>query len=347
MANGWTHTDDQAKTGEDYRAVADERTQTLKSFWKRFAMSGLFVLAVVAVLLACLAWFASNNRVLATSAGLSAQADRYAVTVTGAAANDQVGYYERAERTDEEKKELAGLDTSDSMVVTLGSNLNNDTAGSIYPGARGQIALTVTPIASDLNDVTLTLSRVLKMKDGSTSNTATDSTAAGLVEGHVLFFTGKDTNGFYSGRVVDGTITIPRAQFCKDGSTATTEPVPVAIYWVWPEYFQNCVLTDHTNYYENLFALPTDADYLSLHESMNAPETKTKYFYGVAGGVSAANAPEVSASMSSAAMDTCTTLYNNADEYIGKTVQYIQLRITSEEKIASQEDEGQQGGGQQ
>ena len=33
MANGGTHIDDQAKTGEDYRAVADEHAQTLKSFW--------------------------------------------------------------------------------------------------------------------------------------------------------------------------------------------------------------------------------------------------------------------------------------------------------------------------
>lgn len=345
MAKGWVHTDDQAQTAEDYRATADEHAQTLKSFWKRFAVSGLLVLAVIAVLLACLAWFASNNRVLATSASLSAQADRYAVTVTGATGNDQVGYYERDDRTEEEKKELAGLDTSDSMVVTLASNLNNDTAGSIYPGARAQIELTVTPLASDLNGVTLTLSRVLKMKDGSTSNTADDATVSGLVEGHVLFFTQKDTNGFYSGRVADGTITIPKDRFCEEGSTATTKSVPVTIYWVWPEYFQNCVLAGYTNYYENLFATAGDADYGSLHESMNA--NKTKYFYGAAGETFAANAPTVSAGMSSSDMATCTTLYNNADEYIGKTVQYLQLRITSEEKAAPQEGAGQKDGGQQ
>ena len=74
-----------------------------------------------------------------------------------------MGYYERSERTPEEKYAIDGLDTTDAMTVTLGSNLNNETAGSLYPGARGKITFTVKPLVSDLDGVTISLSRLLKV----------------------------------------------------------------------------------------------------------------------------------------------------------------------------------------
>ena len=39
---------------EGYRAVADEHAQTLKDFWKRFMVSGLFVVAALVIIFACL-----------------------------------------------------------------------------------------------------------------------------------------------------------------------------------------------------------------------------------------------------------------------------------------------------
>lgn len=35
--------------------------RTLKDFWKDFLVSGLFVLAAIVAIFACLAWFAANN----------------------------------------------------------------------------------------------------------------------------------------------------------------------------------------------------------------------------------------------------------------------------------------------
>lgn len=327
----------QHKTAAEYRQAADEHVRTLKDFWKDFLVSGLFVLAAIVAIFACLAWFAANNRVSATGSTIGAKAGRYSLTATGEGEPDaHTGYYER---TDAEKQNITRLDTTDAMTVTLESNLNNESAGSLYPGARGKITFTVKPLVDDLNGVTINLSRVLKVtgnvvvEDGKTL-TSDAQTLLGLAKGHLLFFTSCQ-NGYYSGRVVDSKIRIDKSEFCKKGSSETTESKEVSLYWVWPEYFQNFVLTGNTNYYKNLFAAAGDAksDYGALQADMN--EHKTNYFYGAANGTSAANAPAVSSSMSFGDTAICSALYNNADEQIGNKVEYIQLRISAQEGVSS------------
>lgn len=330
----------QHKMAAEYRQAADEHVRTLKDFWKDFLVSGLFVLAAIVAIFACLAWFAANNRVSATGSTIGAKAGRYTLTAAGEGESGaHVGYYERSERTPEEKHAIDRLDTTDAMTVTLGSNLNNETAGSLYPGARGKITFTVKPLVSDLDGVTINLSRLLKVtgnvvvEDGKTL-TSDAQTLLGLAKGHLLFFTSCQ-NGYYSGRVVDSKIRIDKSEFCKKGSSETTESKEVSLYWVWPEYFQNFVLTGNTNYYKNLFAAAGDAksDYGALQADMN--EHKANYFYGAANGTSAANAPAVSSSMSFGDTAICSALYNNADEQIGNKVEYIQLRISAQEGVSS------------
>lgn len=327
----------QHMTAAEYRQAADEHVRTLKDFWKDFLVSGLFVLAAIVAIFACLAWFAANNRVSATGSTIAAKAARYSLTATGEGEPDaHTGYYER---TDAEKQNITRLDTTDAMTVTLESNLNNESAGSLYPGARGKITFTVKPLVDDLNGVTINLSRVLKVtgnvvvEDGKTL-TSDAQTLLGLAKGHLLFFTSCQ-NGYYSGRVVDSKIRIDKSVFCKKGSSETTESKEVSLYWVWPEYFQNFVLTGNTNYYKNLFAAAGDAksDYGALQADMNAH--KANYFYGAANGTSAANAPAVSSGMSFGDTAICSALYNNADEQIGNKVKYIQLRISAQEGVSS------------
>lgn len=329
----------QHMTAAEYRQAADEHVRTLKDFWKDFLVSGLFVLAAIVAIFACLAWFAANNRVSATGSTIGAKAARYSLTATGEGEPDaHTGYYER---TDAEKQNITRLDTTDAMTVTLGSNLNNESAGSLYPGARGKITFTVKPLVDDLNGVTINLSRVLKVtgnvvvEDGK-KLTSDAQTLLGLVKGHLLFFT-KCDNGYYSDRVINNQITIPKSKFCEDGKTTnpTKKSVPVTLYWVWPEYFQNFVLTGNTNYYKNLFAAAGDAksDYGALQADMNAH--KANYFYGTVSSVEAANAPAVSADMSFSDTAICSALYNNADEQIGNKAEYIQLRISAQEGVSS------------
>lgn len=315
----------QHKTAAEYRQAADEHVRTLKDFWKDFLVSGLFVLAAIVAIFACLAWFAANNRVSATGSTIGAKAERYTLTAEGEGESDaHVGYYERSERTDTEKQTIADLDTADAMTVTLTSNLNNETAGSLYPGARGQITFTVKPLTDNLGDITINLSRVLKAKgniykeaDGNLSDDA--SALLGLVKGHLLFFTNCD-NGYYSGRVANSKITIEKENFFEGESELTKRPFTFTLYWVWPEYFQNFVLTGNTNYYKNLFAAE-GKDYDALKTDVN--DNKTNYFYDPTSTVAVSDPYDN--------VDAYSSLYNNADEKIGNEVISIQLRITAQE----------------
>ena len=121
----------------------------------------------------------------------------------------------------------------------------------------------------------------------------------------------------------DGKITIPKSKFCIDEKTTnpTNQSVPVTLYWVWPEYFQNFVLTGNTNYYKNLFASAKDAGYAELKADVN--KNKATYFYGLSSAVADTD-PYTD-------MDAYSALYNNADEKIGNEVISIQLRITAQE----------------
>lgn len=324
----------QHKTAAEYRQAADEHVRTLKDFWKDFLVSGLFVLAAIVAIFACLAWFAANNRVSATGSTIGAKADRYTLTAAGEGESGaHVGYYER---TPEEKQTIAGLDTTDAMTVTLGSNLNNETAGSLYPGARGKITFTVTPHTDDLGDITINLSRVLKAKeniykeaDGTLSNDA--SALLSLVKGHLLFFT-SCKNGYYSGRVVDSKITIQKKEFCIGGNVAnpTNQSHTITLYWVWPEYFQNFVLTGNTNYYKNLFEAENEG-YGALKADVN--KNKATYFYDPSNGTAASDPHDNVDPYDN--VDAYSSLYNNADEKIGNEVISIQLRITAQEGTAN------------
>ena len=325
----------QHKTAAEYRQAADEHVRTLKDFWKDFLVSGLFVLAAIVAIFACLAWFAANNRVSATGSTIGAKADRYTLTAEGEGESGaHTGYYERTNNgavIGTGEKDASGkvdpkLDISDAMTVTLGSNLNNETAGSLYPGARGKITFTVTPRTDNLGDITINLSRVLKVKDNIYKEAdgnlpANASTLLNLVKGHLLFFTSCQ-NGYYSGRVENSQIKIPKSEFCEGKVTTkpTDKPVEITLYWVWPEYFQNFVLTGNTNYYKNLFAAEGE-DYGALKTDVN--ENKALYFYDPSSTVAVSDPY--------ANVDTCSALYNNADEKIGNEVISIQLRITAQE----------------
>ena len=338
------HIEAEPKTAEEYRQTADAHVQELKGFWKRFAVSGLFVIAVVVIILACLAWFAANNRVEATTSGLGAQGATFTMTAAGEGMDGaHVGYYERSERTNDEKAEIEGLSTVHSMTVTLNSNFNNNDAGGLYPGARGVITFTVTPLTTSLQGVTIDISRVLKLADDNVVNESVkggedngDNALLKLVKGHLLFFRGMD-DGYYSSRITDSKIVLSHEDFCEDGSGQATKPVTVNVYWVWPEYIQNFVLVGNANYYKNLFASDTSPDYTELQMYVNGGEGveshRDEFYYGTANGVTVEHASSLAKGMSSTQLATCSALYNNADEYIGTSVKYVQLEFNAREGV--------------
>lgn len=292
---------------EGYRAVADEHAQTLKDFWKRFMVSGLFVVAALVIILACLAWFLNNSQVNATGVGVDTAGARFAISSDGT----QHGIYDQ-------EAGGAGLVVTDSMNVSATSNLVNLSDGEVLgPGSYGQLTFTVTPYANDLGSVQIDISREFKGKQGA----AVPDTVKALASGHLLFFESRDANGYYGSSILDGQLTISASNFRDSG---VLKPVTKTLYWVWPEYIQNFVYTGNANYYRNLFAADNDG-YKAMQVYINEHQSS---FYSMA---SDQTVPDLSSTMSSAELSACATAYNKADDEIGNAVEYYQVRLTASE----------------
>ena len=337
----------QHKTAAEYRQAADEHVRTLKDFWKDFLVSGLFVLAAIVAIFACLAWFAANNQVSATGSTIGAKGPRFVLSGTQGGA---AGKYDSQDDY-----------TSDSTSLAVNNlfNLNNMSAdGALSPGSAGQLQLNVKPLCNDLHDITVEMTWEISVQ---TSAAGTGGTAAGastnetiisslkdLVRGHILVFQDKDVSGFYSNPLVPATTTvtqdgasvtvitqsfvIPATSFRTEGSNNTTETVTKTLYWIWPEQFKSYVRTGNAGYGGNLFASTDAAGYTTLvgNISMN----HARYFRvdsSSVPGQAPDSVPPVNASMPSANVETCASYYNNADEVIGKNIKYIRVRFTAKE----------------
>lgn len=289
--------------------MADEHVQTLKDFWKRFMVSGLFVVAALVIILACLAWFLNNSQVKATGVEVNTAGARFAISSDGA----QKGVYDS-----EAGQGQGGLDVADSMNVSATSNLVNLSAGEVLgPGSYGQLTFTVTRYADDLDAVTVSLSREFKGKSGAAVSPAVQA----LASGHLLFFQSRDASGYYESPILDDKLTI---EF-QDASGNTTNSVTKTLYWVWPEYIRNFVYTGNANYYKNLFAADNDS-YKAMQAYIN---TNKGFFY------SDETVPSLSSAITSADLSACATAYNKADDEIGNAVEYYQVRLTASEVTGS------------
>lgn len=284
--------------------MADEHAQTLKDFWKRFMVSGLFVVAALVIILACLAWFLNNSQVKATGVGVDTAGARFAISSDGT----QQGIYDW-------EAGKAGLDVVDSMNVSATSNLVNLGVGDVLgPGSHGQLTFTVTPYASDLGNVQIDISREFKGKQGADVSPAVQA----LASGHLLFFESRDANGYYASPILNDLLTIAASDFRDSGAL---KPVTKTLYWVWPEYIQNFVYTGNANYYKNLFAADNDS-YKDMQKYIN--DNKGSFYSGP-------TAPNLSSTMASADLSACATAYNKADDQIGNAVEYYQVRLAASE----------------
>ena len=310
----------QHKTAAEYRQAADEHVRTLKDFWKDFLVSGLFVLAAIVAIFACLAWFAANNRVSATGSTIAAKADRYIITTD---TTGKSGVYDEGTGTT--------FNIADSMDVSGTSNFNNETAGYLAPGASGSITFYVQWLDGSPEDLDVDITRSIIAT--TTSPDTSVEELKNLLTGHILFFKNKDGDGYYS-NWVGSTYTVKADEF----NAAQDKKVTCTLFWVWPEQFRSYVVPGYLNYTRGLFKTSKVADYENLLSDINAH--KARYFK------SDGSTPDVSLGMSAADLQTCSLAYNEGDEYLGNSVDKYQIRLTASaksEKSKKNETNGTEG----
>lgn len=309
----------QHKTAAEYRQAADEHVRTLKDFWKDFLVSGLFVLAAIVAISACLAWFAANNRVSATGSTIGAKGSRYIIT-TDTTGNK--GVYD--------KGTSATFNIADSMDVSGTSNFNNETAGYLAPGASGSITFYVQWLDGSPEDLDVDITRSIIAT--TTSPDMSVEELKNLLTGHILFFKKKDGDGYYS-NWVGSTYTVEAEEFNK----AQDKKVPCTLFWVWPEQFRSYVVPGYLNYTRGLFKPSNVDDYGNLLNDIN--DNKSRYFKYKSDG----SVPDVSLGMSATDLQTCSLAYNEGDEYLGNSVDKYQIRLTASAKSEKSKTNGTEG----
>ena len=331
-----------------------ENEKSLKKHLFLFLKNNILLAgAVFAFILLTAAWFVNNSRVQAGGATVSATADRKfelaAVGTTGKYDNilksilgDIVQDGDDWSSTD---STIDGKVTSNGKgdivwVMSSDQNLKNNTEnGTIEPGSSGKLEFYVLPKdTSAKHDFTFTLTVKGYYKDNgkylpmSSKGNGFAEKFYKLLSGHIQFFSSRDADGKYDGRL---TATASAEGITINGlkrSTIKNETQKkVTIYWVWPYYVGDMILPDGNGKLSNdekktLFT----NDLRNTIAGEMTGEKYGKYFENQIDETSRGKiAKMVNGNIDEAAYNVIYTAYNNADKYIGENGEYILVQLSA------------------
>ena len=258
-------------TPEEYGQKARKEMQDLKNQWKIFFKTGFIMLAaLIAIIVASIAWFVSNNKVDSTGMNIQAAGSEFDLAASIKNAESTNGIYDNllSVPNGEKNKEYSVTSeshTAISWAITDDSNLRNekDKSLGIEPGSSGSITFYIIPHKNGALNVSLTLSLTgYTLKNTGTELTSESLTdikadAQQLLEGHILLFAGYDEEkNSYKGWISqDGD---PWSMSLKDNSSLSQKEngeliwsikdaeaekaYPVTVYWIWPELLESYLL---------------------------------------------------------------------------------------------------------
>ena len=374
-------------TAEEYRQKAQEQIHELKNQWKIFFRTGIIILAAVIVIIAVsIAWFAGNDKVDATGAGIQAAGSEFELAAAETDAASTKGVYDNLlevspgaglEVGNNNYLSTDGSHTAISWAITDDSNMRNEKGQpqGIEPGSSGKMTFYIISHKEGLLDVKLDLSFTGYQATKDTVSTAADlkeieESAQQLLEGHILLFAGYDeTSNSYKGWISEdagfwsmnlGTDSEP-ILLQEDGNgelTWKTENAkkdtayPVIVYWIWPERLESYLrkADNYTGRYPLLFPADAGANDSGNPSALPAnlfakmcetgAETGTnagsnRYFRWenqetFRGTVTADGLKGLRNNFHSVIYREAATYYDSADQYLGKNVQYVKLKLTAE-----------------
>ena len=257
-------------TPEEYRQKARKEMQDLKNQWKIFFKTGFIMLAaLIAIIVACIAWFVSNNKVDSTGMNIRAAGSEFDLAASIKNAESTNGIYDNLLSVPNGEKNneysvTSGSHTAISWAITDDSNLRNekDKSLGIEPGSSGSITFYIIPHKNGALNVSLTLSltgytlknNVTELKPEFLTEIKED--AQQLLEGHILLFAGydKQKNSYKGWISQDGD---PWSMSLDNSSLSQKEngeliwsikdaeaekAYPVTVYWIWPELLESYLL---------------------------------------------------------------------------------------------------------
>ncbi len=352
-------------TPEEYRKKAQEQIQNYKHQWKIFIRTGIVILAaVIAIIIACIAWFVSNNKVTGSGIGIrSAGSDFELSADAGADGKNSAGAYDKlleaspgTEETLGDKSYITtdGSHTSITWSIVNESNMrNNQNNLGIEPGTSGMLRFYIISHKDGALNVTLDLGLTGYTNDTGSAIKKVYDTAQELVKGHVLLFAGYEQrtnsyegwisedadpwtmtldNGSTLTRNTDGTLTWAVENAKKDTA------YPVQIYWIWPEILGSYLRKDQTATGNRPILFPeepatgenTSGNPKALPKDLYEKMSKNyKYFRYESEDdqVTADILWQMRTDFNPVIYGEIADCYNLGDQYLGENVRYLKLKL--------------------
>lgn len=299
---------------------------------RRLLMLKIIPVAVLAFILIAvsLAWFTLDKALDLDSFGMKSVEQPFELKTVGNKDNlkaeilDSLGY---------------SLVADDSNITSNENNriywLLDDESGmkkGIEPGSHGTLTFYVVPNQSGEMEINFNIGLTgytAVDNDGKTAyEKVSDEKLEKLLNGHIMFFTDyKDGN--YSGFFHGETLTRTFSEY------EVGKPIPVTVYWVWPNTLGQILLTSTDEYLSSengvLFADESEertsfADYITEH---------TDSYFKTENGVSEADKEAIRKMLTGQKYDpsqlaSLSSMYNNADETIGTNVNELLVELTAQ-----------------
>lgn len=276
-------------TPEEYRQQARDKISEVKNEWKVFLRTGIIMFAVlVAIIIACIAWFVSNNKVTISGTKVQSAGSEFELAaVAKPNSEDSAGVYDElldvpkgTAISIKNQNFLAtdGSNTSITWAITDDCNMNNNTKVGIEPGASGKMTFYIISHKEGPLSVTLDLTLVGYTGEETAATSSdlqeADETAQQLLKGHVLLFAGYDSvarsykgwisedAGSWSMTLDSDEVVLSRAEngkltwSVKNANKDTA--YPVTLYWVWPEMLGSYLVKDQNSIGKRPILFPED-----------------------------------------------------------------------------------------
>lgn len=154
--------------------------------------------------------------------------------------------------------------------------------------------------------------------------------AQSFIRGHILFFRGRDSDGYYSGFLgADRKFRLSDVYPEAGGTTFTKgEKKKVTVYWKWANTFEQMIYDSSYSSYSPLLRDAVSADRTALYEYMLP--SNSNMFLGLTDSQITEKLTTVRTSGEgyAQAVTDLSNAYNDADQEIGDMVHYIQIEMT-------------------
>lgn len=363
-------------TPEEYRKQVEDKIGEVRKEWSIFFKTGIIMLAaLLAVIIACIAWFVGNNKVSISGARIQSAGGEFDL----AAAKGNKGAYDSLLEVQQpgtevtvESETYLSTDNENSSItwaLTQDSNMfNNNKNDGIEPGSSGKITFYIIPHkVGELSvtlDLTLTGYTVTGEKESASLPTEiqeADNIAQQLLEGHVLLFAGyNETSNSYQGWIskdagpwklsLDKDISLNRNTEGKliwiAKNPVKDQVYPVTVYWIWPEILGSYLTKNHSNIGERPVLFQDDWNKDSENHLTELPSalyktmcensgTSNWYFYwkndeNFSNTVTEEKLSLMRTNFNPVIYGTLAVYYNQSDEYLGKHVRYVKLKLEAQ-----------------